>query len=79
MSGSNDEDIANRIRDEVFLPALQEAARRAREIDATPANLMNGIVGAFSGMLISLVGPAGTAHLLRGLADHIDRTNQTQQ
>lgn len=79
MSGSDDEYIANRIRDEVFLPALQEAARRAREIDATPANLLNGIVGAFSGILTSLIGPAGTAHLLRGLADHIDQTNQSQQ
>ena len=79
MSGSDDEHIANRIRDEVFLPALQEAARRAKEIDATPANLMNGIVGAFSSMLVTLVGPAGTAHLLRGLADHIDQSNQTQQ
>ena len=79
MSGSGDKYIANRIRDEVFLPALQEAARRAREVDTTPANLLNGVVGAFSEMLVSLIGPAGTAHLLRGLAEHIEQANQTQQ
>lgn len=74
MSEHGSDAAANRLRNEIFLPALQEAAGRAREVDSTPANLLNGSVMAFGDMLVQLIGLDATVHLLRGFADHLEST-----
>ena len=77
MSDYGSDAVANRLRNEVFLPALQEAAGKAREIDSTPANLLNASVMAFGDMLVQLIGRDGAVHLLRGFADHLESTKPT--
>jgi hypothetical protein len=79
MSDFGDEAIARRICDEAFLPALQAAAREARAIDDTPANLLNGVTLAFGEMLSGLIGVKGAALLLRGYADHLERNETRRQ
>ena len=77
MSQYGNSEITNRLRNEVFLPALQEASARAREIDDAPANLLNASVMAFGDMLVQVIGQDATVHLLRGFADHLESTKRT--
>jgi hypothetical protein len=69
--------VANRLRTEVFLPALQEAARKASQIDSMPANLLNASVLAFGDMLVQIIGQDAAVHLLRGFADHLEAVKRT--
>ncbi len=69
--------VANRLRTEVFLPALQQAASKASQIDSTPANLLNASMLAFGDMLVQLIGQDGAVHLLRGFADHLESVKPT--
>lgn len=71
---SDVEQLSNRLRREVFLPALQDAVRRAREQDPSGAAILNAAVMTFGDMLIEVVGATDTVRLLRGFADHIERT-----
>jgi len=71
MSNYGDNDVSNRLRNEIFLPALQDASVRAREIDDNAANLLNASVMAFGDMLLQILGRDATVHLLRGFADHL--------
>lgn len=68
------EQLSNRLRQEVFLPALQEAVRRARALDPSGSAVLNASVLSFGDMLIEVLGPADTVRVLRGFADHIERT-----
>jgi len=71
MSNSNEAELTLKLRDEVFLPALQEASGRARAMVDEPSILLNATVQAFGEMLVQVIGAEATAHLLRGFADHI--------
>lgn len=71
MSDSNETELTVKLRNEVFLPALQEASGRAREIVDNPSILLNATVQAFGEMLVQVIGAKAAAHLLHGFADHI--------
>lgn len=71
MSNSNETELTLQLRDEVFLPALQEATGRGREFTDDNSILLNATVQAFGEMLVQVIGPKAAAVLLRGFADHI--------
>lgn len=71
MSSSDAYELAQQIRDQVMLPALQAAAARAQEISSSPEIFFNAAVESFAELLFQLVGPVAAAHVLRALADHI--------
>ena len=71
MSDSNETELTLKLRDEVFLPALQEATGRARKITDKDSVLLDATVQAFGEMLVQVIGAKAAAHLLRGFADHI--------
>jgi hypothetical protein len=71
MSNSNETELTLKLRDEVFLPALQEASGRARAMVDEPSILLNATVQAFGEMLVQVIGAKAAAHLLHGFADHI--------
>jgi hypothetical protein len=71
MSDSKDTEMTLKLRDEVFLPALQQASAKAREMTDNPSLLLNATVQAFGELLVQVIGAKAAAHLLRGFADHI--------
>jgi len=71
MSNSNETELTLKLRNEVFLPALQEATGRGRAMTDNPSILLNATVQAFGEMLVQVIGPKAAAHLLHGFADHI--------
>jgi len=71
VSNSNETELTLKLRDEVFLPALQAAAGRGREMTDNPSILLNASVQAFGEMLVQVIGAKAAALLLHGFADHI--------
>lgn len=67
--------MAQKMRTEAFLPALQRAVAEARQMDGSPEDLLNGAMMAFGDMLTTVTGKAGAVALLRGFADYVERGN----
>lgn len=67
----DDNVIAERIRNEVFLPALRQAAKDANKLNGSANDILNGSMMAIGDMLLTLIGNAGAVLLLNGLADHL--------
>ena len=65
--------LMEKIRSEVFLPALQQAAGLAGKLKASPNELLNGAMMAFGDMMLTLTGKQGAVLLLKGLADHLEK------
>lgn len=68
-------EITRKIRTEVFLPALQQAAGLAGKLNGSPNDILNGAMMAFGDMLLALIGKKGTVLLLTGLAEHMDKNS----
>lgn len=64
--------ITQKIRNDVFLPALQEAAGLAGKLNGSPNDVLNGSMMAFGDMLLTLTGKQGAVLLLRGLAEYLE-------
>jgi hypothetical protein len=67
--------ITQKIRNDVFLPALQQAAGLAAKLNGSPNDVLNGAMMAFGDMLLTLTGKQGAVLLLNGLADHLDKNS----
>lgn len=67
----DDNKLAERIRSEVFLPALRHAAKNAEKLKGSPNDILNGSMMAIGDMLQTLIGTAGAVLLLNGLAEHL--------
>ena len=64
--------ITQKIRQDIFLPALQQAAGLAGRLNGSPNDVLNGSMMAFGDMLLTLTGKKGAVLLLRGLADFLE-------
>ncbi len=70
---TDDLQITQKIRNTIFLPALQQAASLATKLNGSPNDMLNGAMMAFGDMLLTLTGKQGAVLLLKGLADHLEK------
>lgn len=70
---TDDLNITQKIRSDVFLPALQHAAGLAVKLNGSPNDMLNGAMMAFGDMMLTLTGKQAAVLLLKGLADHLDK------
>jgi hypothetical protein len=66
-------EAADQLTRDVFTPALQRAVQQAREGDSGSLEMLHGAANAYQHLLVSLLGEAGAARMMREHAEHLDK------